>query len=868
MNRRFSLLKISLNVIKGRNVSARMISICSIVLIIVPMVLQGVSQSIMSEAANSNKDVYGEFTDVWYTDASGQSIDAIRQEADDVLRELSDYTSGIIYSVIREKQEDFYINAGYADAGAIKLGRIKALQGAFPDSRQEIAVTRGLLEKMGLELRPGQTITFHGETYELAGIIEDYGQLWPRRTKEIEDGIAAADIFLSKETAEEMIFAGNEVLVQVLINRSSYESITDDRGELIRNINSLSSLPASVFQVPRGLFAMLYLCELFIFYHVLLLSYARLHKRCMVYSSLGMTKTDISLCLAGELFGLLFFSTCIGAILGLGITKLVKAVLSRMFFMNMRLNDLWQNLSAGLFFLVLAVPCLILFTGKLLNHLDGTSDRKGRSRRSHYRKYGFWRLTFSEFQSQKNICIFLVLLISACTAFLGYSIMYKNYFADEASYKQYNGEMPFDYDIEFAVMPRESAISMDDPLYFDNTYEHDGATEELVSRLRSEDGIDKILSYKENNKIRLLLDKDQTDRYLTASDYTDNETYSPITMNNRINDVFGYGDQLLVQTKLAGYHEDEIRQFEAYVTEGSIDIEKLNSGEEVILVAPPYMLTKQDDGGIRKSHYQPGTPGTYRNTLLHAGNEITLTRIESSIPYNRGVDRKTLETSYQRKDQTAVIGAVVEAYVGWFGNDTTIGETYFIYTTQTGFEHLGIDATYNRLRIYMEASADYDRTAEIIRNYSSELPYMHMQDLRRELETYRRLKLLIELYCLTLMILVILVFSLCISGQMLVKTRLNLRKYALLRLNGLSVRKLTGMLMIQLLLLGGLGIIISVPLMWIAIARTLRLSFSIVKQYFIPSEMLGALGILIPFFLIAALPSAVLISRARIKDEL
>lgn len=868
MNRLLSLLRISLNVIKGRNISARIISICSIVLIVVPMVLQGVSQSIMSEAANSNKDVYGEFTDVWYTDASGQNIDAIRQEANDVLRELSDYTSGIIYSVIREKQENYYINAGYADADAIRLGRIKALQGEFPESRQEIAVTRGLLEKMGLEIRLGQTVPFHGEAYKLAGIIEDYGQLWPRRTKEIEDGIAAADIFLSKETAEEMISAGNEVLVQVLINRNSNEIITDGRGELIRNINSLSSLPASVFQVPRGLFAMLYLCELFIFYHVLLLSYERIQKRCMVYSSLGMTKTDISLCLAGELFGLLFFSACIGAILGLGITKLVSAVLSHMLSMNLRQDDLWPNLSAGLFFLVLAVPCLILFTGRLLNHLGGTSGRKGNRRRPHYRKYGFWRLTFSEFKHQKSICIFLVLLISACTAFLGYSIMYKNYFSDEASYKQYNGEMPYDYDIEFAVMPREAAVSMDDPLYFDDTYEHDGATEEIVSRLRSEEGVEKILSYKENNKIRLLLDKDQTDRYLTASDYIDDGAYSPIALNNKINDVFGYGDQLLVQTKLVGYNEEEIRQFEAYVTEGSIDIEKLNSGEEVILVAPPYMLTKQDDGGIRKSHYQPGTPGTYRNTLLHAGDEITLTRIESSTPYNRGVDRKTLETSYQRKDQTAVIGAVVEAYVGWFGNDTTIGETYFIYTTQTAFEQLGIDATYNRLRIYMESSADYDKTSEIIRNYSSELPHMHMQDLRWELETYRHLKLMIELYCVTLMILVILAFSLCLSGQMLFKTRLNLKKYALLRLNGLSVRKLTGMLIIQLLLLGSLGVIISIPLMWIALARTLRFSFSIVKQYFIPSEMLGALGILIPFFLIAALPSAALISKARIKDEL
>lgn len=434
--------------------------------------------------------------------------------------------------------------------------------------------------------------------------------------------------------------------------------------------------------------------------------------------------------------------------------------------------------------------------------------------------------------------------------------------------KNIKEKWPFDYDIEFATELRESDTLMDESLYLDDTYERDGATDEIVSRLRQEEGIAKVFSYKENNKVRLLLDKNQMDSYLTASDFIDDGIYVPLDQIDRITGIFGYGDKQLVQTKLVGYNAEEIRQFEPYVTNGKINMEKLNSGEEVILVAPPYTLEKQSDGGIRKEWCQPNVPGAYNNSLLHVGDEITLTQIESSKPYNGSVNKKVLEDSYHRKDKKVVIGAILGSFVGWFENDVTMGETYYIYTTQKAFENLGMDTTYNRLRIYTKPSADYNETAEIISSYSSELPYMHVQNLRREMETYQRLKLLIELFCVTLIILVVMVFSFCISGQMLFKTRLNLKKYMLLRVNGLSIRKLTGMLITQLILLGGSGIIISLPLMWAAIEMTFHMSFSSVKRYLITSEMLGIFVILIPFFLTAALPSVVLICKARIKDVL
>lgn len=868
MNKWFSLFKLSIKVLKGRNVPARIIGICSIVLIILPMVLQGVSQSLMAEVVEVKKDVYGEFTDVLYMDEAGKSMDAIRLEADDALKEAGDYTSGIVYSVLREKQDGYWINAGYADSDAISLGRIKWIQGTFPRGKQEISITRSLLEKMGLEVRLDQPIVLNGQTYQLTGIVEDYGRLWPRREKEIKSGTGAVNMFLSKEAAEEMLLTGKEALIQVLIHQKSDELIAVKTGELIQNINGQWSQADSAFRIPQGLFAMLYLCEFFIFYNVLLLSYEKTLKRCTIYSLLGMSKGDIFLCLVNELLILLLFGAWIGSALGLCAAGLVTAALNHMFSMKMHLDGLGQILSSGLFFLVIAIPCVCAFIGRILKQIYRTPPCRTYRVRTASRKYGFWRIMFSEFKQQKSICLFLVLLIAVCTAFLGYSIVYKNYFTAEASYKEYEGKMPFDYDIEFATGLRDPDTLMDESLYLDDTYERDGATDELVERLRQEDGIERVFSYKENNKVRLLLEQDQTDSYLTASDFVEDGVYEPLDQIGRIKDIFGYGDQQLVQTKLVGYNEEEIRQFEAYVAEGRIDMEKLNSGEEVILVAPPYTLEKQEDGGIRKEWCQPDVPGAYNNHLLHVGDEITLTQIESSKPYNGGVNKEALEASYRRKDKKVVIGAVLGSFVGWFENEVTIGETYYIYTTQKAFENLGMDTTYNRLRIYTEPAADYNETAEVISSYSSQLPYMQVQNLRREMETYQRLKLLIQLFCVTLLILVGMAFSFCVSGQMLFKTRLNMKKYMLLRVNGLSIRRLTGILTIQLLLLGGSGVILALPLMGAAVKMSFHMSFSAVKQYLNSWETAVIFAVFIPFFLIAAIPSVVVICRTRVKDVL
>ncbi|MDO4267412.1 MAG: ABC transporter permease [Eubacteriales bacterium] len=484
------------------------------------------------------------------------------------------------------------------------------------------------------------------------------------------------------------------------------------------------------------------------------------------------------------------------------------------------------------------------------------------------KKFTFWRLMVSEFRTSRMVGGLLILLLAFNGAFLGSAIVYKNYFAAEATYKQYEGKMPFDYDMELATVVREPEIFMDEAVYQDDTYEKDGASEEFLSRLKMEKGLERISAYKENNKIKLLLDKEQFDRYLDASDYVEDGVYNPAGDVDKIRDIFEYGDKRLVKTKVVGYNDNELLALQPYVTEGNINLEKLRSGEEIILVAPPFTLTTQTDGGIRKDWCRPGSAGAYENHLLHAGDTITLTRAESEKGYNGGVNRETLQREYQRKDKAVTVGAVLGTYTGWFENEATMGESYYIYTLHDAFRDLGMNDTYNRLRLYIDLEADYTEMSELVKSYGGEVPHMRIQDLHRELETYRQLKWLIAAFCAALTFLAGGMILCCTGGQLLFKTQLNLKKYMLLRINGMSVRKLGFMIVAQAAVLGIAGMLLSVPLTVWAVKTMLHLSTERIWQYLAVPELVGAAVCMAPLLLAASVPSVILVKKTRIKDLL
>ncbi|WP_221934090.1 hypothetical protein, partial [Klebsiella pneumoniae] len=85
------------------------------------------------------------------------------------------------------------------------------------------------------------------------------------------------------------------------------------------------------------------------------------------------------------------------------------------------------------------------------------------------------------------------------------------------------------------------------------------------------------------------------------------------------------------------------------------------------------------------------------------------------------------------------------------------------------------------------------------------------------------------------MALVILVNAVSLSTQLLTKTRLNMKRYALLRINGLSIRRTIRIWQIQCSLLGAGGLVIGLPI-----------TLTVLKQSF-QMELAGVVGYLSPW---------------------
>jgi len=140
-----------------------------------------------------------------------------------------------------------------------------------------------------------------------------------------------------------------------------------------------------------------------------------------------------------------------------------------------------------------------------------------------------------------------------------------------------------------------------------------------------------------------------------------------------------------------------------------------------------------------------------------------------------------------------------------------MGETYYILTLNDSFDALGYPATYNRIDIFADKNTSIKTIAEKVNEYGSELTSMYLEDRISELESYRRLNIIIIAFTSILSILVISVTIISISCQMLMKTKLNSSKYSLLRINGMNIKHFGKMWVIQLGLIGCISSLLSIP---------------------------------------------------------
>lgn len=280
--------------------------------------------------------------------------------------------------------------------------------------------------------------------------------------------------------------------------------------------------------------------------------------------------------------------------------------------------------------------------------------------------------------------------------------------------------------------------------------------------------------------------------------------------------------QELFQMTMYGYDEQIVEKYENQleIIDGKIDIDKLNSGEEIILVAneeigfavsfgkndATYDILDLDDEKPDWFYRDNGKIYASQKLDYKAGDTInirTITSDATEVPESDYMVPGNV-TVY---DKEVKIGAIVKTF-GFNQRDMYSPGNLGVITTTAGLEKVvGASIDYERLFIDYDGELDDDADAAATgylealvtgRNFEVESGYAHDKELQSST----------KIYIISLLAVVILFFSICasiVNNALTAKIRESKKEIGTLRAVGASVKEITMSYVRQLISMFGWG---------------------------------------------------------------
>ncbi|NLA04795.1 MAG: FtsX-like permease family protein, partial [Firmicutes bacterium] len=192
---------------------------------------------------------------------------------------------------------------------------------------------------------------------------------------------------------------------------------------------------------------------------------------------------------------------------------------------------------------------------------------------------------------------------------------------------------------------------------------------------------------------------------------------------------YGYSQDYLA-VSLGGMDGDFLKKLQPFVSAGEINIDRLNSGQEILIIAPAqYGLIQNIESdefmySVQRTVDYELDPGktydaVYRNDLFRAGDSITLSFLYSDNPGDHpdgpritdNESNRIFPDDAVRVDRQVTIGAILEPERGVKRLNEHIQANFFYQigdtlTTSAGLQALGFDPPYRSLAITLSEDPD------------------------------------------------------------------------------------------------------------------------------------------------------------------
>lgn len=289
--------------------------------------------------------------------------------------------------------------------------------------------------------------------------------------------------------------------------------------------------------------------------------------------------------------------------------------------------------------------------------------------------------------------------------------------------------------------------------------------------------------------------------------------------------------QDLYPTEIDAYEIDVLKKLESSVIDGKINIDKINSGEEIILCAPTdvaFGIEEMKGGGYSFSTDRNKRIDKERNYLkkatcdYKAGDKINLSMLTADEMIDEG-EMYSLPDNCERVDKMVTIGAIISELPNNFYEEGTgrFSPDMELITSLIGIKNFVKDTDYTQLNITLKSDCDEEIDKEVQSQLEIIADGVYNSHLRSNFELVNNQKAYMK--SLFFSLISIIVLFLCISASIInnsmsARIRESKREIGTLRAVGASQRELTGSYIRQLLSIFGWSYIAGFVLFFIIFA--------------------------------------------------
>jgi putative ABC transport system permease protein len=552
--------------------------------------------------------------------------------------------------------------------------------GVLPAKDNEVALEEWVLPELGLQGKIGESVTLGSDSFQLSGIIQTQRGAQKSRNSLALVSPAAAQRILDKEDQRNIAYV--QFLPSLVhgsgdMDRLRFEiqkSLQIKRSQVI--MNSILAKAIDEYnnnQLPSILIISINALAMIItIYNIFHISVLEKIKQYGILSSIGTTPRQLRNIVLGEAFVYSIFSIPVGLLLGLLISLLV-----------FHLSPLMQNVShfsypAESFYIPVFITLVTVFIAawrpariaatvsplEAMRLGNGGLDKKLKTQR----KSGTIIQSVFGITGQmayqnllRNKARFFVTILSLSIGiilFLLNSFYIKN--------------------LDPAVLIRENYLFQSDYYVFKNANRPDaGFTTKDVQVIEDIPGVTEVYRTAYNFGYTPLDKTNVTSTYAAYLEQTQTELNSPYAVKDKFTSL----------VKFYGYSPDILERAKSFVIDGNIHLDKLASGEEILLI---------DKKGDRK-------------TTFHAGDEIELglyTLIDSA---------NNAEREFQQGTRKIKIGAILDefpAYGSYNGLKMIVHEDLY--------NKLSPVSLYNKLDVKISPTADKETVEKQLKQLANE----------------------------------------------------------------------------------------------------------------------------------------------------